>query len=254
MLAGKTQAMALESLHRQTLADQLFGILQSCILNGELLPGTQISEEALAASYGVSRAPVREALAELERSGFAVRLGPRERIVVVPTAELIRQKYDLWWIVDAGRTYLASMDADRSDCAELRSLVGHMANAVASGDIPGYRGYSATFHSKIRCLCRNSAVNEIADRCDLYLRWFETIYDWMPEASMRSVNEHTEILDAFEAKDYASLTGNIRTHMLWQREHIVGLFEKACLAGQPALERPKPGPGSLSDIQRIQVR
>lgn len=219
--------MALASLNRQTLADQLYGILEAQILTCELAPGTHLSEEALAASYGVSRAPVREALAELERSGFAERLGPRDRVVMIPTAALIQQKYDLWWIVDAGRTFLASMDASAADCLDLRDLVSRMAKAVEQEDVPLYRQYSSAFHLKIRSLCRNEAVNDVADRCDLYLRWFEAIYDWMPEASIQSVSEHHIILDAFEARNYALLAESIRIHMLRQREHIVSLFARS---------------------------
>lgn len=242
--------MALGNLHRQTLADQLYGILETRILSGELVPGSHISEEALAISYGVSRAPVREALAELERLGLTARLGPRDRVVMIPTAEMIRQKYDLWWIVDAGRTYLAAMEAQASDCAELRDLVERMTEAVASEDILAYRSRSSTFHAKIRDLCRNKAVNEIAERCDLYLRWFETIYDWAPEASAQAIAEHSEILDAFEAQNYASLSESIRAHMLRQREHIVCLFEKACNATTSITEQPGRSLPGMAGIRR----
>lgn len=237
--------MVSASLQRQTLADQLYGILETRILTGELVPGTHLSEEALATSFGVSRAPVREALTELDRSGFTARLTPRDRVVMIPTAELIRQKYDLWWIVDAGRTYLASMDASPADCTELRELVSHMADAVTRGDVPDYRWHSNAFHSKIRTLCRNGPVNDVADRCDLYLRWFEMIYEWMPEASAEAVCEHTVIMDAFEARDCALLTENIRVHMLRQREHIVSLFETAHLASQTSI-RPDAATASLA--------
>lgn len=242
--------MVLGSLHRQTLADQLYSILEARILSGELAPGSHMSEEGLASSYGVSRAPVREALAELERSGFAARLGPRDRVVMIPTAEMIRQRYDLWWIIDAGRTYLAAMEAQASDCAELRDLVERMAEAVGSNDIPAYRGRSLTFHAKIRHLCRNTAVNEVADRCDLYLRWFETIYDWAPEASAQSVAEHSDILGAFEAKSYSALSENIRAHMLRQREHIVRLFEKACIETGSVTERPRRVLSGAAEVHR----
>jgi DNA-binding GntR family transcriptional regulator len=105
-------------LERRTLSSQLYKILESKVLDGDLLPGTKLSEESLAETYGVSRSPAREALAGLERAGLAVRAGARDRMITVPTEEMIAQKYDLWWIVDVGRAYLASQEATPADIAE----------------------------------------------------------------------------------------------------------------------------------------
>ncbi len=53
------------TLQRQTLSAQIYARLEDSVLNGDLPPGTKLSEEQLADRFGVSRAPVREALIAL---------------------------------------------------------------------------------------------------------------------------------------------------------------------------------------------
>ena len=55
---------------RRTIAEDAAGALRDAILSGALAPGDRLAEARLAAQVEVSRAPVREALAELEREGL----------------------------------------------------------------------------------------------------------------------------------------------------------------------------------------
>lgn len=54
-------------LRRLSLGEELAGRLRQAIISAELLPGTSLGEPGLAKQFGVSRAPVRDALAQLER-------------------------------------------------------------------------------------------------------------------------------------------------------------------------------------------
>lgn len=56
--------------------------LRDAIINGEYPPGTHLVESELCARFKVSRTPVREALAELEKEGF-VRITPASGARVV---------------------------------------------------------------------------------------------------------------------------------------------------------------------------
>jgi DNA-binding GntR family transcriptional regulator len=212
-------------LHRQTLSAQIYEALEAKILAGDLRPGTRLSEESLAERFGVSRAPVREALASLQRAGLAEKSGSRDRMVAVPNAELIAQKYDLWWVVDVGRTYLASLSATAAECDALEDLIAAMDAAVRAQDARAYRELVNQFHEGIRKACKNPYISEIAAGCDIHLRWFESLYDRHAEICAVAVREHANILAAFRARDFAALSDSIRIHMLRQRDHMLRLFE-----------------------------
>lgn len=214
-------------MQRSKLSSQLYSMVKNDILQGQLLPGSPISEEALAETYGVSRSPAREALAELERAGLTQRSGMRDRKITVPSLEMIREKFELWWIVDVGRTYLASLSASEDDVDELERYAEQMATAVEQNDVRTYKSVSHKFHLKIRHSCRNEAVNEVGRDCDVYLDWFENLYDRYPECSMVIVQEHRSILDAFKRRDLAGLSETIRNHIERQRDRILEHFQAA---------------------------
>ena len=214
------------AVERRTLSSQIYEILERKILEGELLPGSKLSEESLAETYKVSRSPAREALADLERVGLAVRAGMRDRMITIPTLEMISEKFDVWWIVDVGRSYLASLAATPADHEELRRYLERMARAVKSRDARRYQAACDKFHVKIRHGCTNAYVNQISGDCDLYLRWFEMLYDRMPDASSQTVAEHDLILQAFERRDLPRLSETIRLHIVRQRDRILQHFSK----------------------------
>ena len=78
---SRALAVPVERPH-QTLARRIADDLGVAIVDGELTDGARIREEELAAQYGASRSPVREAIALLERRGL-VRTEPRRGCYVV---------------------------------------------------------------------------------------------------------------------------------------------------------------------------
>ena len=211
-------------LHRQTLSAQIYASLERQIMGGELPPGTKLSERLLDERSGARRAPGREAPSALQRAGLAQKPGARDRIGAVPNATLIAQKYDLWWVVDVGRTYLASLAATAAECDALEALIEQMRAAVERQDAAGYRERAAVFHEAIRQSCKNPYVAELAANCDVHLRWFEALYDSHPDVSAETVREHAAILAAFRSQDFAALSESIRTHMMRQRDRMLRLF------------------------------
>src|SRR5919197_2752025 len=115
-----TARPAARLIQRKNLSDQVYEILEKRILVGDMLPGTRLAEEAIADEFGVSRSPVREAIAELERIGLAERSGVRDRRVVVPSAKFISDTYDTWSILEVGRCYLSSLAASPEDHEKIR--------------------------------------------------------------------------------------------------------------------------------------
>src|SRR6186997_3327079 len=69
--------------------------LRSAILSGTLQPGEKILEEQLCADFGISRAPLREALRLLAQQGLVEHLPRRGSRVVEWSPQDIRQLFDL---------------------------------------------------------------------------------------------------------------------------------------------------------------
>lgn len=226
-------ADATNTLERKTLSSQLYDILERKVICGELPPGTKLSEESVAETFKVSRSPAREALIDLEKAGLAVRTGARDRMITVPTRDVISAKYDLWWVVDIGRTYLSALNSTPADCLELRRYVDRMERAVKSRDSKRYLAACEKWHTKIRQSCANAFVSEVGGECDLYLRWLEVLYDRASDISEKTVAEHRRILECYEARDLGGLSEAIRAHIMRQRERLLVLFEASSSVGLP---------------------
>ena len=69
-LSGTVAAMVEPASERQALVDSLAAELQARVLSGAIPSGTRLRQSALAAEFGVSRTPVREALRKLQAGGI----------------------------------------------------------------------------------------------------------------------------------------------------------------------------------------
>jgi DNA-binding GntR family transcriptional regulator len=124
------------------------------ILDGTYPPGTRLKELALATEFGVSQAPVREALRELEVSGLAVSepyCGTR--VLGIDEAEL-RDAYELKAVIEERSAELAvpcapeALDGLDADLAQMREAAGRLA-------FDDYAVFTVSFHRRIVVMSGN---------------------------------------------------------------------------------------------------
>ena len=109
-----------------TLADRVFEQLRRAIVEGEIAPGSKISEPEMAARFGISRGPLREAMRRLESTNLVERrpnLGAR---VVTLTSEQLIENWSLEVI-----------DSSPAMVENCRSRGVATDEAIVSGDAPG---------------------------------------------------------------------------------------------------------------------
>lgn len=143
------------------LRDEVYRAVVDQIVAGRLVPGMRISERSLAAEFGVSRMPVKEAVRRLENEGF-VRALPRHGIVVATSAQdSLREAIAVRAVLEG---LAAGLLADRfrdggTDVSDLRLMlrrsVADMRLASSKGDAESLRGVNSRFHEFIRTACGN---------------------------------------------------------------------------------------------------
>jgi DNA-binding GntR family transcriptional regulator len=112
----------------------VLGVLRDRIMSGRLAPGTRLVEAELAGQLGVSRLPVREALAQLEAVGF-VRSIPGGRQVAVLSLRDFEQLFRLRLILETEAVQRAAQRHPVGECATLRAQLGQMRAALTSPDL-----------------------------------------------------------------------------------------------------------------------
>lgn len=112
----------------RTLPEQIADVLTGEIFDGQLAPGSRIAEQGVADRFGVSRGPVREALAILERNGLVInrpRVSARVRHVsAAAQAELLEIRTALLCV----GVRFAAVKAEAADIERLNTLLEQLSD------------------------------------------------------------------------------------------------------------------------------
>jgi DNA-binding GntR family transcriptional regulator len=199
--------------------------LRRRIIDGELKSGVNLSEIALAESFGVSRTPVREALKQLQTEGL-VEIRPRVgTFVTTPSRREIIELFEMKEVLEGAAARLL---ARRGRVPELDRLEDNLVaadEAAADDDRARYAGLVEDFHNLIVLGADNTKLqahyktlmNQLA-----YARLVMTSLS-QPGRVLASDQEHHRVLDLIVSKD-----GDSAEHVM--REHVRA-SRRAVLAG-----------------------
>ena len=105
------------------LSDDVVDRLRDSILRGYFAPGDRLREEQLADALGVSRGPIRNALAQLEREGLAVRRPNRGAVVAELSRTDLEEVYSLRLAIEPLACAGAARHADEDDLARMQTVI-----------------------------------------------------------------------------------------------------------------------------------
>src|SRR5262245_37737245 len=161
--------------HRQTswradLAKDIYTQLRSVIVSGEVEPGTQLVETVVAARFGSSRTPVREALRRLEQDGLVER-GERGMQVRARGPEEILEIYEARIVLETWAARAAAEHRTAFDLANLEQLHARMV-AIKQGDGPAMVASNRAFHEGLWTATHNRTLIDLCSRLVGHLAGF----------------------------------------------------------------------------------
>jgi DNA-binding GntR family transcriptional regulator len=119
----------------RTLAERVYQNLRDRIVAGSLGTDVPIRQDAVAAELGMSKIPVREALARLEQVGLLVGRTNRGYVVPPMSVEDIEDIYSLRLAVEPRAAAFAAARAEDADQAAAQSALGRLSGALAAGPV-----------------------------------------------------------------------------------------------------------------------
>lgn len=144
-----------------TLWQRVYQHLQAEIWEGRLLPGTDLSEVALAKELGVSRGPIREAMGRLAAEGLVTVRPRRGAVVRAPTLEELVEAYQVREVLESLAVRLAVPCLTEDDLEELGGFVDEM-EASARGDDPArFFKANVAFHQRFCELSGNRKLQRV---------------------------------------------------------------------------------------------
>ena len=206
-----------------TFADRAYAALKDVILSLDIYeqPGeVRLDERQLASDLGVSRTPVREAMAQLEREGF-VRSVPRRGIYVVrkTKAEVI-ELITAWAALESMAARLITQTASDEEIATLRKMFARFDNGELHARLDEYSEVNIEFHQSIIRMSRNRMLNDLAENLFTHMRMIRRKTIGEEDRADRSIRDHLNIIQALEARDTERAEDLVRNHALGLAEHV----------------------------------
>jgi DNA-binding GntR family transcriptional regulator len=196
---------------RAMLRDQIKDVLVERILDGVYRPGDRIVETRIAQEFGVSQAPVREALRTLESLRFVVSEPFRgARVRSVTSAELA-EIYPVRAALEevAARAAAARLGGDVSALAE---ELDAMRRAAAAHDVQEFIAHDVAFHRLIVEASGNGTLQQLWSSLHIDARTTVTLVKRVDELG-EVAEAHVPVLDALAAGDARRAGRALRKHI-----------------------------------------
>lgn len=198
---------------RQLLREDAFAAIRAAIVDGTLEPEERLVDAELSAWLGVSRTPIREALARLESAGL-VRTRPGQYTIVSP---LDARSCTEAQAVTAAMHELAVRDAVTAMGPEhitaMRTANRRLGAALAAGDVSGAMAADDEFHAVAVDLCANAAIRAVLDQYTPLLRRMERVR-FSSLTGRSSVAQHAKIAELAERGDAEAAAREARLNWL----------------------------------------
>jgi DNA-binding GntR family transcriptional regulator len=207
----------------ETFKDKAYVALRNVIVSSDIYRSRtdiRLDERQLAQDFGISRTPVREAMAQLEREGF-VRSVPRRGIYVVrKTKEEVIEMITAWAALESMAARLITERASDADIAGLRRMFTTFEGDKLHAKLDEYSEVNIAFHQTIIELSGNQVLIRLAENLFTHMRMIrrETIGE--EDRVDRSIHDHMNIIQALEARDTERAEDLVRQHALGLAAHV----------------------------------
>lgn len=188
-------------MDRRTLSEQAFEALRTAILDDQYPPGTELQEVALAASFGISRGPVREALGRLSAEGLVTIRPRRGAIVTALNKKEFLEAYQVREALEVLAIRLAVRNRPDELLAALEKYVEGMDAAAADDDIDAFFELNSAFHNACVEASGNQRLMHVHAQVVGTMRRYRRRSLQLRGDLQPSIAEHRLIVDAVRAGD-----------------------------------------------------
>jgi DNA-binding GntR family transcriptional regulator len=227
----------------QSLVDALAERIEAAIVSGDLQPGSKLSEQGLAASLGVSRGPLREAIRRLEGR----KLLQRTPNIGVHVASLSPgDLYEVLQVREALEGMACALAARNMTDAELKALAELLEQHQQQKSVQEGTGYyqeskDFDFHFRIVKGSRNARLVQMLCE-DLYylLRVYRYKSSTRPGRAKQALREHKDIVAALMRRDPVEAERKMRLHIGNARLYVEEQIKETASRQAVATPTPKP--------------
>lgn len=188
--------------------------VRQAILDGRLEPGERLDQDAIGDELGVSRTPIREAIAALESEGLLESKPHRGVFVRVVSRKDIREVFAVRALLEAELARQAALSVPDSVLNRLGCMLNRAQRAYDAGDHVSQFEADRRFHETLRQFTENSLLKEILDQVNNRVNVVRRFAQMRPGPHIEEfAHEHSAILQALKSHDPERAAFLMRRHL-----------------------------------------
>ena len=201
------------SLIVRTLSDQLADLVRARILTGEVAADGPIRQEALAAQLGVSKIPLREALARLEQEGL-LRSEPNRGFFVRGLSRREAEEiYALRLKLEPEAVGRAAVRASQEEQGVAHEMLAALERSTQGRDVSAAGAANRAFHLALIAPSGSTLTTSLLERLHVLAERYVTKHLEPLGRDVRAAREHWELLQCWTARDEAASAALTRQHI-----------------------------------------
>jgi DNA-binding GntR family transcriptional regulator len=208
-----------------TLPAQIHESLEEAIIVGDIAPGSRLNADQIAAHYGVSRIPVREALRSLHEAGW-VDIRPRHGVYVRDRSLTeLKELFEARAGIESQLAYLAAQRRTSEDIENMRRIIADREVALGRGDIPALSRATLALSDAVRKAAANGVLAALSYNLEKRARfYFEMVTARYGADWVKIDNSLVELIDTGDADAAAAKS---RQHILDTGDEAAALLSNA---------------------------
>jgi DNA-binding GntR family transcriptional regulator len=204
-----------------TLNHNIYEAVKGMIGVEPLVSGARIDEGAIAAQLGVSRTPLREAIARLASEGLIEQRPYRGSYVRDLSAREIDDLYETRKVLEGLAAKRTVIHASDDELAALAGILDDVQRALDAHDLEAYAAADQRFHSTIARLSRNESLIDALERLRAQVQLVRLAANRDPTVVERTARERPRILAALRGRDPDAAARLMEEHIDGVRRSIL---------------------------------
>jgi DNA-binding GntR family transcriptional regulator len=184
----------------ESIAARTYRELRNALLRQAIAPGQRLVEADLAQQLGVSRTPVREALARLVAEGLVVVL-PSGGMAARDTRSELADMYGLRQVLEGYAARLAAARIEPEELDRLSQLAHQMAVCIEDGALDHYVELNNAFHLQIAAASRSPRLVAMINDYHEYFLTPRVLSRYDRAAMLHSQQQHDALVQTLRARD-----------------------------------------------------
>lgn len=211
----------------RTMTGQITSRIRAKILTGAYAPGAPLLQDSIAAEFGVSKIPVREALVQLKSEGLVDIFAHRGFQVRPLSAAEVQEVFNLRLSIEPEAVARGTKLASAGDRDDAQDALAAFNAALAAGELEHSGDLNSTFHLALIVPHRQPVTAEVLQRLHTIAQRYVQMHLKPRGRVRRATEEHAALLASWLARNARKARDCARTHIEETRDELAEVLRKS---------------------------